>query len=106
MFFQARFESNTFDLVWGCESGEHMPDKKRRQSLETAPEAEVIHSLIMLSPLGNTWCRYVEEMSRVLKHKGGSTVLLCALSVRRTIYEQSIYHEQSVCMYYYTMNNL
>eukprot|EP00913_Durusdinium_trenchii_P021849 g20530.t1 len=23
------FESNTFDLVWGCESGEHMPDKKR-----------------------------------------------------------------------------
>ncbi len=25
-----RFESNTFDLVWGCESGEHMPDKKRR----------------------------------------------------------------------------
>ena len=24
-----RFESNSFDLVWGCESGEHMPDKKK-----------------------------------------------------------------------------
>ena len=30
---------NSFDLVWACESGEHMPDKKR----------------------------YVEEMTRVLK---------------------------------------
>lgn len=30
---------NSFDLVWACESGEHMPDKKR----------------------------YVEEMARVLK---------------------------------------
>lgn len=40
------FESNTFDLVWGCESGEHMPDKKR----------------------------YVEEMSRVLKPKGNLVV--------------------------------
>lgn len=40
------FESNTFDLVWGCESGEHMPDKKR----------------------------YVEEMSRVLKPKGNMVV--------------------------------
>ena len=23
------FEDNTFDLVWACESGEHMPDKKK-----------------------------------------------------------------------------
>jgi hypothetical protein len=23
------FPDNTFDLVWACESGEHMPDKKR-----------------------------------------------------------------------------
>ena len=30
---------NSFDLVWACESGEHMPDKRR----------------------------YVEEMARVLK---------------------------------------
>lgn len=33
------FEDDTFDLVWACESGEHMPDKKK----------------------------YVEEMTRVLK---------------------------------------
>lgn len=23
------FDDNSFDLVWACESGEHMPDKKR-----------------------------------------------------------------------------
>lgn len=33
------FEDDSFDLVWACESGEHMPDKKA----------------------------YVEEMTRVLK---------------------------------------
>lgn len=33
------FEDNTFDLVWACESGEHMPDK----------------------------AKYVQEMTRVLK---------------------------------------
>jgi MPBQ/MSBQ methyltransferase len=33
------FPDNSFDLVWACESGEHMPDKKK----------------------------YVEEMCRVLK---------------------------------------
>lgn len=37
---------NSFDLVWGCESGEHMPDKRR----------------------------YVEEMARVLK-PGGTLVI-------------------------------
>jgi len=42
------FEANTFDLVWGCESGEHMPDKKK----------------------------YVEEMIRVLK-PGGTLVIAC-----------------------------
>jgi len=40
------FADNTFDLVWGCESGEHMPDKKK----------------------------YVEEMSRVLA-PGGNLVV-------------------------------
>ena len=40
------FADNSFDLVWACESGEHMPDKKK----------------------------YVEEMMRVLK-PGGSLVL-------------------------------
>merc|ERR1712032_787500 len=36
------FPDNVFDLVWGCESGEHMPDKKK----------------------------YIEEMVRVLAPKG------------------------------------
>jgi MPBQ/MSBQ methyltransferase len=40
------FPDNSFDLVWGCESGEHMPDKKK----------------------------YVEEMVRVLK-PGGTLVI-------------------------------
>lgn len=40
------FPDNTFDFVWACESGEHMPDKKK----------------------------YVEEMTRVLK-PGGKIVI-------------------------------
>lgn len=40
------YEDNTFDLVWACESGEHMPDK----------------------------VKYVEEMARVLK-PGGRIVI-------------------------------
>eukprot|EP00953_Heterococcus_sp_UTEX-ZZ885_P013152 7517-Heterococcus_DN1.PRE.2 len=40
------FPDNSFDLVWACESGEHMPDKKQ----------------------------YVEEMTRVLK-PGGRIVI-------------------------------
>ncbi|CAN0467620.1 unnamed protein product, partial [Discosporangium mesarthrocarpum] len=36
------FPSNSFDLVWACESGEHMPDKGK----------------------------YIEEMTRVLKPGG------------------------------------
>lgn len=42
------FPDNSFDLVWACESGEHMPDKKK----------------------------YVEEMIRVLK-PGGTLVIAC-----------------------------
>lgn len=38
----------SFDLVWACESGEHMPDKKL----------------------------YIEEMTRVLK-PGGTLVIAC-----------------------------
>lgn len=36
------FPDNTFDFVWACESGEHMPDKQR----------------------------YIQEMTRVLKPGG------------------------------------
>ena len=46
------FEDDTFDLVWACESGEHMPDKRL----------------------------YVEEMTRVLK-PGASSGLLVPTSV-------------------------
>ncbi len=42
------FEDNTFDLVWACESGEHMPEKKA----------------------------YVEQMTRVLA-PGGHIVIAC-----------------------------
>ena len=45
------FEDDTFDLVWACESGEHMPDKRL----------------------------YVEEMTRVLKP--GAPSVSCAHSV-------------------------
>ena len=41
-------QDNSFDLVWACESGEHMPDKRA----------------------------YVEEMVRVLK-PGGTLVIAC-----------------------------
>lgn len=43
------FEDDTFDLVWACESGEHMPDK----------------------------AKYVQEMTRVLK-PGGPAFCLSA----------------------------
>ena len=42
------YPDDTFDLVWACESGEHMPDKKQ----------------------------YIEEMTRVLK-PGGTLVIAC-----------------------------
>lgn len=45
------FEPDTFDLVWGCESGEHMPDKKRYVEQMTR----------VLAPGGTvaiaTWCQ-------------------------------------------------
>lgn len=44
------FEDGTFDLVWGCESGEHMPDKK----------SYIEEMTRVLAPGGNivvaTWC--------------------------------------------------
>jgi MPBQ/MSBQ methyltransferase len=48
------FPDDTFDLVWACESGEHMPDKKR----------------------------YVEEMIRVLKP--GGTIVIATWCQRET----------------------
>jgi MPBQ/MSBQ methyltransferase len=49
-----QFPDNTFDLVWACESGEHMPDKKK----------------------------YVEEMIRVLKP--GGTIVIATWCQRET----------------------
>jgi ubiquinone/menaquinone biosynthesis C-methylase UbiE len=48
---------NSFDLVWACESGEHMPDKKR----------------------------YVEEMTRVLK-PGALCVLISRYTCPHLVY--------------------
>mmetsp|Transcript_7447 Transcript_7447/g.22633 ORF Transcript_7447/g.22633 Transcript_7447/m.22633 type:complete len:360 (-) Transcript_7447:124-1203(-) len=45
---QMDYEDNTFDVVWACESGEHMPDKQK----------------------------YIEEMVRVLK-PGGTIIIAC-----------------------------
>lgn len=48
------FPDDSFDLVWACESGEHMPDKRA----------------------------YVQEMVRVLKPGENTTVLLLAERMR------------------------
>ena len=48
---EMEFEDDTFDLVWACESGEHMPDK----------------------------AKYVQEMTRVLKPGGPAFCLLCTV---------------------------
>lgn len=50
------YPDNSFDLVWACESGEHMPDKEK----------------------------YIEEMVRVLK-PGGTLVIACWCQVRRAV---------------------
>lgn len=49
---------NSFDMVWACESGEHMPDKKL----------------------------YVQEMTRVLKPGALPLVLCCYLTSRGVIH--------------------
>jgi MPBQ/MSBQ methyltransferase len=56
------FPENTFDIVWACESGEHMPDKKR-----------YIVSLVNLVCVISS-PRYIEEMVRVLK-PGGKLIM-------------------------------
>jgi SAM-dependent methyltransferase len=49
------FPDNSFDLVWACESGEHMPDKK----------AYVDEMVRVLKPGGTlviaTWCQREER---------------------------------------------
>ena len=48
---EMEFEDNTFDIVWACESGEHMPDKK----------AYIDEMMRVLKPGGKfvmaTWCQ-------------------------------------------------
>ena len=50
---EIEFEDDTFDLVWACESGEHMPDK----------------------------AKYVQEMTRVLKPGGPAFYLSAHLGI-------------------------
>lgn len=53
------FADNSFDLVWACESGEHMPDKQK----------------------------YIQEMERVLKPgEGSSDRPSCACSFSSTLF--------------------
>lgn len=58
------FPDDSFDLVWACESGEHMPDKKA----------------------------YIEEMTRVLK-PGGTIVIACWCQREETA-ETPLTHEE------------
>ncbi len=48
---EMEFEDNSFDIVWACESGEHMPDK----------EAYINEMMRVLKPGGKfvmaTWCQ-------------------------------------------------
>ena len=87
------FPDNSFDVVWACESGEHMPDKKR----------------------------YVDEMARVLK-PGGRIVIatwydtLCSSEVMKIFklyigVKEMIARNPSVrmmkrCSTFYTLNGL
>lgn len=63
---------NSFDLVWACESGEHMPDKKR----------------------------YVEEMARVLK-PGGTMVIATWCQREETAATPFSQHEQAELQFLY-----
>jgi MPBQ/MSBQ methyltransferase len=47
------FPDNTFDIVWACESGEHMPDKKRYQCL--LQRVSVISMFVWTDTL-KKWC--------------------------------------------------
>uniref|UniRef100_A0A061SEC2 Methyltransferase domain-containing protein n=1 Tax=Tetraselmis sp. GSL018 TaxID=582737 RepID=A0A061SEC2_9CHLO len=57
---EMEFEDNSFDLVWACESGEHMPDKA----------AYVREMTRVVAPGGNlavaTWCQREETPERPL----------------------------------------
>jgi len=64
------FEDNQFDLVWACESGEHMPDKKA----------------------------YVEEMARVLKP--GGTMVVATWCQRETPPEFSAEEQSDLTFLY------
>lgn len=73
------FPDNAFDLVWACESGEHMPDKKKCAAVSarapprpspTRRRRPALKTRAALAP------RYIEEMTRVLK-PGGTLVIAC-----------------------------
>lgn len=67
------FPDNSFDFVWACESGEHMPDKKK----------------------------YVEEMTRVLK-PGGRIVIAtwCQREEGSVPFTKKVSHCQLLCVSY------
>ncbi len=68
---EMEFEDDTFDLVWACESGEHMPDK----------------------------AKYVQEMTRVLKPgTPASMPYVCAATPSTWRRAQTCLHVTSLLM--------
>ena len=72
---EMEFPDNSFDLVWACESGEHMPDKK----------AYVDEMVRVLKPGGTlviaTWCQREETPEAPFRcgprrHQGAGSVLV------------------------------
>lgn len=78
------FPDNSFDLVWACESGEHMPDKKRYIEEMTR----------VLKPGGRivvaTWCQR-DENGRPFDKKVSKNKLLYFIITYASIYVYSIH---------------
>lgn len=73
----ASVQDNSFDLVWACESGEHMPDKKRYVEVSASPGTGCSTRSSTISwVLMHVVCWVVQEMVRVLK-PGGTLVIAC-----------------------------
>lgn len=68
------FPDNSFDLVWACESGEHMPDKKAY--VDEMVRAVLRHAALPFSHAGRSRCR-AHAMQAFLRrpHGGGPSVL-------------------------------
>lgn len=80
------FPDDTFDLVWACESGEHMPDKKKYIEEMTRvlkpgtlqPLIHVMHACILLvHPSGQSLWASLEEQTPVMANNQHSVMACC-----------------------------